>query len=271
MAVEVVHQEAMDKHHSMGTALSPQCGVSIADRFPSRLSNAQYGGGAYGAGQPVAPQQQQQYNQYSNGASYPPQAAAPASNGLTGTGPIDMQQFFSEVRVAPLLCLSIPKGLNDGGKVAYIQDDIKRMNQNIVQISELHARRLATTDDSYQSTSAAELSQMTNATTQLTNSIRNRINALNDANKKRSQPGDPAFQQRKNQIAGLQTSFRSQLEEYNAVEKRSRDKYRQRMERQIRIVKPDATQEEVRAAFDNSASGQQIFSQAVQSTLLFGP
>lgn len=137
------------------------------------------------------------------------------------------------------------------------------MNQNISHISELHARRLATTDDQYQSSSAAELSQMTTSTTQLTNSIRNRISALNEANKKRSQPGEPEFQQRKNQIAALQTSFRSQLEEYNSVEKRSRDKYRQRMERQIRIVKPDATQEEIRAAFDNSTSGQQIFSQAV--------
>jgi syntaxin 1B/2/3 len=68
----------------------------------------------------------------------------------------------------------------------------------------------------------------------LTNSIRNRITKLNDQNK-RSVQGDPNFNTRKLQIANLQNSFKRALEEYNLVEKRSRDKYRQRMERQIKI------------------------------------
>lgn len=68
----------------------------------------------------------------------------------------------------------------------------------------------------------------------MTNSIRNRITKLNDQNKG-SSAGDPDFNVRKTQIGGLQNGFKKALEEYNLVEKKSRDKYRQRMERQIRI------------------------------------
>lgn len=148
-------------------------------------------------------------------------------------------------------------------EVESIQDEIKQLQGNITQVSDLHSRRLASTgDDQLQAQTASQLTQLTNSTSGLTNSIRNRITKLNDQNK-RSVSGDPNFNTRKLQIANLQNSFKRSLEEYNLVEKRSRDKYRQRMERQIKIVKPDATQEEIRAAYEDSQGGAQIFSQAV--------
>ena len=115
-----------------------------------------------------------------------------------------------------------------------IQDDIKLLNSNINSVSDLHSRRLATTDDVQQANSTAQLTQLTAQTSNLTNSLRNRITKLNETNK-RSQQGDPDFNVRKTQIAALQNGFKRALEEYNMVEKRSRDKYRQRMERQIKI------------------------------------
>lgn len=101
-------------------------------------------------------------------------------------------------------------------------------------MSELHSRRLATTDETQQAASTAQLTQLTAQTSNLTNSLRNRITKLNDTNK-RSVTGDPDFGVRKTQIGALQNGFKRALEEYNLVEKRSRDKYRQRMERQIKI------------------------------------
>lgn len=85
-----------------------------------------------------------------------------------------------------------------------------------------------------QSTTGQQLTQLTTQTTGLTNTIRNRITVLNDANRKSPQ-GDPGFNTRKLQIANLQNSFKRALEEYNLVEKRSREKYRDRMARQIKI------------------------------------
>jgi t-SNARE complex subunit (syntaxin) len=54
---------------------------------------------------------------------------------------------------------------------------------------------------------------------------------------------------------------------YQSVEQESRQKYKARMERQYRIVKPDASPEEIRQAVDSDDGGQ-IFSQAVRSCFL---
>lgn len=111
---------------------------------------------------------------------------------------------------------------------------MKALDQNINSVSELHARRLATTDDAQQASQTTELVRLASETSQLTNMIRNRITVLNETNI-RSKQGDVNFRVRRDQIGGLKNSFKRSLEEYNLVEKKSRDKYRQRMERQIKI------------------------------------
>jgi len=47
------------------------------------------------------------------------------------------------------------------------------------------------------------------------------------------------------------------------VEQQHRQKYKQRLERQYKIVKPDATPEEIRAVVEDDNGGQ-VFSQAVR-------
>ncbi|KAK4703674.1 syntaxin 1B/2/3, partial [Phenoliferia sp. Uapishka_3] len=225
---------------------------------------AQYNGGAGGGyarfdSDPAPPQQQQyrpQQQQYD-----PPQQQQQQQHKRYGfilrrgnnKLPFNLPAFPLPLTLAPL---SIHH------QVGSIQDSIKQLHQNINAVSDLHSRRLATTDDALQSASTSQLAQLSSQTSQLTNQIRNQITSLNNANKQ-SQPGDSDFKTRKTQIATLQNSFKRALQDYQEVEKKSRDKYRQRMERQIRIVKPDATQEEIKAAFDDSTGGQQIFSQAL--------
>lgn len=182
--------------------------------------------------QPVSQQQQYGARQYDDAYSM-----QPLNGGGAGTRNLnDMQTFFAEVR-APngvhFEQLSLNCSLSFS-QVEDIQDQIKQLHQYVNQVSELHARRLATTDDQQQSESASHLTELTQATSALTTSIRNRITKLNEHNKK-SPSGDPDFNTRKLQIGGLQNAFKRGLEEYNSVEKKSRDKYRQRMERQIRI------------------------------------
>lgn len=53
------------------------------------------------------------------------------------------------------------------------------------------------------------------------------------------------------------------IQNYQAVEQQHRQKYKQRLERQYKIVKPDATPEEIRAVVEDDNSGQ-VFSQAVR-------
>ncbi|CAJ0881250.1 8247_t:CDS:2 [Entrophospora sp. SA101] len=47
------------------------------------------------------------------------------------------------------------------------------------------------------------------------------------------------------------------LQKYQNVEYQNRQKYRQRMERQYKIVKPQATQEEIDSAIDNDDAAKE--------------
>lgn len=56
------------------------------------------------------------------------------------------------------------------------------------------------------------------------------------------------------------------IQNYQTVEQQYRQRYKQRLERQYKIVKPDATPEEVRAVVEDDNGGQ-VFSQAVSTHL----
>ena len=56
------------------------------------------------------------------------------------------------------------------------------------------------------------------------------------------------------------------IQSYQTVEQQYRQKYKQRLERQYKIVKPDATPEEIRAVVEDDNGGQ-VFSQAVRISL----
>ena len=53
------------------------------------------------------------------------------------------------------------------------------------------------------------------------------------------------------------------IQNYQTVEQQHRQRYRQRLERQYKIVKPDATPDEIRAVVEDDNGGQ-VFSQAVR-------
>ena len=57
------------------------------------------------------------------------------------------------------------------------------------------------------------------------------------------------------------------LQRYQKVEQQHREKQRERVARQFKIVKQDATPEEIAAVVDDSGPGSnQVFAQAVRAT-----
>lgn len=63
----------------------------------------------------------------------------------------------------------------------------------------------------------------------------------------------------------MKQKFVEAIQNYQSVEQQYRQKYKQRLERQFKIVKPDASPEEVRAVVNDDQGGQ-IFSQAVSKS-----
>ncbi|KAH8921017.1 t-SNARE [Atractiella rhizophila] len=188
--------------------------------------------------QPYAPQQAGGYGGYDQDQPY--EQARPAGD--------DMQSFFEEI--------------------GSIQDAIKTLNANINQIQELHNRQLTTLDSAGDAGDiSGQLQSLQTSTSRLTNNLKNRIKLLETATSRLPPSGDTNV--RRTQEGAVKKRFMEAIQNYQGVEKQSRDKYRQRMERQYRIVKPDATDAEVKAAVEGG-QGEQVFSQALMNSNRYG-
>jgi len=169
-------------------------------------------------------------------------------NGGVSTPPLDaMGDFYSEI--------------------TSIQEAIQTFNANVTRISELHSRSLSSTDEGFNRHNSAMLDELISQTRDSGNEIKGRIQVLE------SQPAksNEDVRMRKNRISFLRTKFMEGLQNYQQVERDYRAKYRQRVERQFMIVKPDATPEEVNAVVnDSSGGGDQIFAQALTQSTRYG-
>ncbi|CDO72843.1 hypothetical protein BN946_scf185002.g28 [Trametes cinnabarina] len=152
-------------------------------------------------------------------------------------------------------------------QVTSIQDGIGQFSSNVSRIADLHSRTLNSTDEGASRQSEALLDDLVGQTRQLSSELKERIQALASYPVTRAQ--DQVI--RKNQTALLRQKFVEVLQNYQQVERDYRQKYRQRVERQFRIVKPDASPEEVAAVVnDTEGAGAQIFTQALSSSTRYG-
>ncbi|SPO27886.1 related to SSO1 - syntaxin-related protein [Ustilago trichophora] len=193
-----------------------------------------------------APPQQTGYGQMPQAqpASY---AAAPAGNNayemqnVTSEKPAgDMNSFFTDI--------------------SEIQDTIRLIDENVNKISDLHSRSLNNMDEASAQYAEQQLASIQQETSSLTNGVKNRIKLLESQTKRVPAGGDKNV--RNTQIGAVKNRFKETIQRYQQVEQSYRQKYRARAERQFRIVKPDATQQEIKAALDDDQNGQ-IFSQAL--------
>lgn len=137
---------------------------------------------------------------------------------------------------------------------------IRLIDENINRISELHSRSLNNMDEASSQQAHSQLAGISAETSKLTNGVKNSIKKLEAQTIKLPESGDKNV--RKTQVGAVKNRFKETIQRYQTVEHQYRQKYRQRAERQYKIVKPDATPQEVKAALDDDQGGQ-IFSQAL--------
>ncbi|TFK42689.1 t-SNARE [Crucibulum laeve] len=149
-------------------------------------------------------------------------------------------------------------------EISSLQDSLRTFNDNVARVSDLHSRSLNNMDDNAAQRNAAQLDELVEETSALSAALKHRIKAL-----ERQGGTGRDGQIRKQQTALVKSKFVEAIQNYQTVEQQYRTKYKQRMERQFKIVKPDATPEEVRAVV-NDENGGQIFSQALMSSNRYG-
>jgi len=149
-------------------------------------------------------------------------------------------------------------------EISSIQDSLRTFNDNVARISDLHTRSLNNTDDAVAQRNSAELEDLVADTSALSNVLKRRIKSL----EKQGAPGRDG-QIRKQQTGLVKSKFVEAIQNYQTEEQQFRQKYKQRLERQYKIVKPDATQDEIRAVVEEDNGGQ-VFSQALMNSNRYG-
>lgn len=171
---------------------------------------------------------------YENGGGYDTAAGGEYEMGAVNGGAGNYQDFFAEV--------------------GELREAIDTVKSNITRMESLHQRSLTDIDESSSQQTQRQLEALAAETSALNNNLASRIKSL-----KAKHLRDPT---KGPQVNNLDRNFKDTLRQYQMTEKTFADQTRAQMERQFRIVKPDATEEEVRAACEDN-QGQQIFSNAL--------
>ncbi|KAL1923308.1 uncharacterized protein VTP21DRAFT_8288 [Calcarisporiella thermophila] len=203
--------------------------------YNSYPQNNQYSQQSYG---------QQDYGRQQQYGSYRPEEyemGPPSGGGGGGRGGAgDMQSFFDEVED--------------------IRSAIQTVNDNINHINELHNNSLDAVNRQQNEWVTQQLDSVLADTKRRNNHIKERIKKIELENAKLKNSGD--VQIRKTQHAALKKRFMETIQRFQEIERQNQNKYKQRIERQYRIVNPNATPQEVEAVLDSDQGGQ-IFAQSV--------
>ncbi|KAI9065110.1 t-SNARE [Trametes sanguinea] len=216
--------------------------------------------------------QQQGGGGYTNSDSYPMQSNLDYRSRARAANPYAQQDdnpsYESAVKDTANSTTNLTAGADSMAsfynEIASLQDDIRTFNDNVARISDLHSRSLNATDDVQNERVNRQLEELVADTSALSNVLRRRIKAL----QKQGGSGRDG-EIRKQQTGLVKQKFMEAIQNYQTVEQQYRQKYKQRLERQYKIVKPDASPEEVKAVVDDDQGGQ-IFSQALMNSNRYG-
>jgi len=171
------------------------------------------------------------------------QLAPGAVSGSQGSGGF-MADFFAEIAKAKAT-MTVIRG-------------------NIRLIEQHHGQCLTAISVEQGKSSNDKLEVLMEATNAAAGEVRNKLKAMDTANKElmRSDPGSSEVRIRTYQHGTLTRKFVDLMSEYQEVQTKYKNKYRERVERQYKIVKPEATRDEIEAVLEGDAQ-QEIFTQQI--------
>ncbi|KAL9088591.1 MAG: hypothetical protein Q9165_006111 [Trypethelium subeluteriae] len=144
-------------------------------------------------------------------------------------------------------------------RVKAVNSDIDSLTGQISQIGSVHQRLLS----SPESQGSSQLEHLVSQTQILNTQIKDNIKRLEE-DAARSGNNDT----KNSQIRTLKNNFKRQLEEYQKEEQVYRQRYQDQIERQYRIVNPEATDEEAKEAAQANWGDEGVFQTAVRTTLI---
>lgn len=139
-----------------------------------------------------------------------------------------------------------------------IDRGIDQIEQNLEQLRALQQRTLDDADSSSSSAANRQLDTMSSDTMAMYRGLTERVRTV----KSNPDARTPKFSQ---QVSRVDRRLKSAIQQYQQVESQFRKRTQDQMARQYRIVRPDASEQEVRAAVEDT-SNNQVFSQALMQS-----
>ncbi|KAH7011800.1 t-SNARE [Ilyonectria destructans] len=172
-----------------------------------------------------------------------------------GQNQYEMQDYNQQQQPPSSATLSQNDFLN---RVQGLRNDIKALTTDIDYIGQLHQRALGSTDGAVKE----QLEQYV-AQTQIRNTaIKDGIKGLE---RDLAKTTDSTRNTKNTQLQSLKTFFKSELDKYQSIERDYRQRYRDQIARQYRIVKPDASEEEVQEASEADWGNEGVFQTALRT------
>lgn len=141
-------------------------------------------------------------------------------------------------------------------RVDFTKEQIRALTTSINQISTLHQRALSSPDSSI----STQLESLVSSTQTKNAQIKDAIKFLEaDATK----TADGSKNMKVTQARQLKNDFERELKGYQAEELSYRQRYREQIARQYRIVNPEASEQEVREASELDWGSEGVFQTAV--------
>lgn len=136
-----------------------------------------------------------------------------------------------------------------------IDRGVDSIERNLERLRFLQQRAIDDTDASQNTTTNRELDALSSETMTLYRNFGHRLKVIKGI----KESGDP---RNSPQVGRVDRKLKTAINDYQQVDSEFRKKLSAQMERQYRIVRPDASDAEVREAIEDT-SNNQVFSQAV--------
>mmetsp|Transcript_26805 Transcript_26805/g.42964 ORF Transcript_26805/g.42964 Transcript_26805/m.42964 type:complete len:307 (+) Transcript_26805:252-1172(+) len=147
-------------------------------------------------------------------------------------------------------------------KVEQIKRNMDQIKKNMVQLEKKHGTALTAVSSTKSNKQQEEIEDMMDQTTTLIKAVKESLKELDTeakAHRKKSK-GDAEDRTRQNMYNTLVKKFISLVQEYQEMQNNFKNKYRDRVGRQLKVVKPDATLDEIEELID-SGGDKNIFTQ----------
>ncbi|KAI7871865.1 t-SNARE [Spinellus fusiger] len=152
-------------------------------------------------------------------------------------------------------------------EIEKLKNQISYVNTLVDAIDKQHNAALFCYNEKQLECIGQELKDLKNESQQLNMTIRNNFKAMEKSNAQMKM--DPDLHIRQSQTEAIRKRFMDTIQRYQSIETLYERKYNERIQRQIRIVKPEATEEEIDRWMTMDESPQ-IFAQSLIQASKFG-